>query len=504
METEAQWRGRYLQLAEQAEAEEKKYQKAESELMRLLSRLCVATSGLDVMLDPHLERVRKTVREGSSTKLVSQAQRLGDALLKAQDERTKGDLLGRVLDRSRLPGKQVKAAIRLWRKLAAAPDKASDGELDELAGLLFGRPEAGAEDGRKSGFLGRLLKRSGVANPNELLQEVIASIRWPEGTQAKIGELRAQLEGAETDDAWVEVMRRISDLAAQALARAHQDAEASSVFLAQLSERLGAIDHYMLGDSERRQASRASGVALGEAVSNELGGLSASMQGEQELPALREQVLGVLDRIQHHVTDHLAHESQRSSSAEQEAERLQQQLHELEEETFKLRRQVEESRQLAMRDALTGLPNRRALEARAAEELARRRRFGKPLALVVFDVDDFKQINDVFGHKAGDRALALIARVLTESLRETDFIARYGGEELVALLPGADRDAALKVADLMRKQVEGAGMHSHNKPVRITLSGGVAITADGDDFGQLFERADKAKQQGKNRCVLAD
>ena len=128
METEAQWRDRYLQLAEQAEAEEKKYQKAESELMRLLSRLCVATSGLDVMLDPHLERVRKTVREGSSTKLVSQAQRLGDALLKAQDERTKGDLLDRVLDRSRLPGKQVKAASgygESWRPPPTRPVMAS-------------------------------------------------------------------------------------------------------------------------------------------------------------------------------------------------------------------------------------------------------------------------------------------------------------------------------------------------------------------------------------------
>ena len=323
-----------------------------------------------------------------------------------------------MLDRSRLPGKQVKAASGYGESWRPPPTRPVTASWTSWLDLLFGRPEAGAEDGRKSGFLGRLMKRSGVANPNELLQEVIASIRWPEGTQAKIGELRAQLEGAETDDAWVEVMRRISDLAAQALARAHQDAEASSVFLAQLTERLEAIDHYMLGDSERRQASRASGVALGEAVSNELGGLSASMQGEQELPALREQVLGVLDRIQHHVTDYLAHESQRSSSAEQEAERLQQQLHELEEETFKLRRQVEESRQLAMRDALTGLPNRRALEARAAAELARRRRFGKPLALVVFDVDDFKQINDVFGHKAGDRALALIARVFREPARD--------------------------------------------------------------------------------------
>lgn len=324
----------------------------------------------------------------------------------------------------------------------------------------------------------------------------------------RVSRFSARLREARDDDTWAKVVGELGSLAASALDRAHQDAEASSVFLAQLTERLEAIDNYMAGDSDRREASRASGLKLGQAVSDELGGLSASMEGEQELPALRTQVLDALDRIQRHVSTHLETESRRSDSAEEEAARLKHQLRELEEETFRLRRQVEETRQQAMRDPLTGLPNRRALEARASEELARRRRFGRPLALVVFDVDDFKRINDEFGHKAGDRALVLIGKVLSESLRETDFLARYGGEELVALLPGADRDAALKVADLMRRQVEGAGMHSHNRPVRITLSGGVAVAGDGEDFEKLFERADQAmyqaKQQGKNRCVPAD
>jgi len=507
MDDGGQWRDRYLKIAEQLEAEERRFQEAERELLRLLSRLCVATAGLDSMLDPHLERLRKAVREGANGKLIAQAQRLGDALLKAQDERVNGDLLARVLDRSCLPSAQVKSATRIWRQLAGAPDKSTDRQLDELAAVLFPGSQTEPGSGKKGGLIGRLLQRTETSSPNELLQQVLHSISWPDGMQAPVDDLQAQLASDKPDDAWVEVVRQISGMAASALDRAHQDAEVSSIFLAELTERLEAIDNYMLSDSNRRRASRESGMRLGRAVSDEVGGLSASMQDGQELPGLHKQVLDALDQIQQHVSTHLNDEAQRSVQAEQQATLMQKQLRALEQETSNLRRQVAETREQAMQDALTGLPNRRALEMRASEELARRRRFAEPLALVVFDVDDFKQINDVFGHKAGDKALALIGRVLKESLRETDFIARYGGEELVVLLPGADRDTALKVADLMRKQVEGAGMHSHNKPVRITLSGGVAVAVDGEDFEQLFERADKAmyqaKQQGKNCCAMS-
>ncbi len=503
------WRDRYLRIAEQMDAQEARYQEAERALLRLISRLCVATTGLDALLDPHLKRLRKAAREGSAGKLIEQADALGDALIKAQEDRARGDLLNSLLERSRLSGSQLKAALKLWRRLAEAPDRATDAQLDELADLLFGAAgHKGAEGGRGGGLLGRLLHRPEAGHPNEILREVIASIQWPADLRPRAEALRDKLQPEAPQDAWVEVVRQIGDMAATALTRAHQDAEASSSFLAQLTERLEAIDSYMQGDSERRRASRESGVRLGRAVSDEVGGLSRRMQGEQDLQQLRDQVLGVLDSIQRHVSTHLKSEAERSIQTEQQAGLLQKQLRALEQETFELRRQVEESRQAALRDPLTQLPNRRALEARAAEELARQRRFGTPLALAVFDIDDFKQINDVFGHKAGDRALSLIGKILAESLRETDFIARYGGEEFVALLPGADAESALKVAELMRRQVENAGMHSHNKPVRITFSAGVALARKGEDFEQLFERADQAmyqaKQRGKNRCVLAE
>ena len=297
-------------------------------------------------------------------------------------------------------------------------------------------------------------------------------------------------------------------MAATALDRAQRDIEASSGFLAQLNARLEAIDEYMNRDLLRWHESEDSGRRLGEAVGEVVDDLSVSMHAEQPAVSnLHTQMLGALGRIRAYVSSHLAEQTERASRAERQTADMQEQLRALETETFELRRQVEETRVQAMHDPLTGLPNRRALEARATEELARFRRFGKPLAMLVFDIDDFKQINDLFGHKAGDRALALIGKILTQCLRETDFIARYGGEEFVALLPGADSEAAAKMADLMRRQVEGAGMHSHHKPVAITLSGGVAMASDGEDFTQLFERADKAmyqaKQQGKNRCVMA-
>lgn len=505
MAPESDWRDRYLELADQFETAEQRWQSAERELVRLVARLCIATGGLDNQLDPHLSQLRMAAKSGNSETLIAQAGELGDALLKAQDDRVNGDLVTRLLDRSALPGGRVKAALRLWKELAAAPGRADEARLDELAALLFGEAK-GAGDGG-GGLLGRLLARSGQAHPNRLLREVLGAIHWPSGSEDRVAALRQHLEKNAPDDAWIAVVRQIGDMAARALDRAHQDAEASSRFLAQLTERLEAIDLYMQGDSERRKASRESGLRLGKAVSSEVGGLSASMDEGGALEGLHRQVIDTLDRIQQHVAVHLKAEAKRDLHAEQQSALLKRKLQDLEREAFELRRQVEESRQQAMRDPLTGIPNRRAFEARLDEELARHRRFGTPLALVVYDVDDFKQINDVFGHKAGDRALALIGRILSESLRETDFIARYGGEEFVALLPGADAEAALKVADVMRQQVAQAGMHSNNRPVKITLSGGVAVVGEGESGEQLFERADRAmyqaKQRGKNQCVLA-
>lgn len=509
MADESNWRDRYLVLAEQADKQEQRYLEAERELLRLITRLCVASQGLDSMLDPHLKRLRKAAHEGVGGKLLEQASALGDALVQAQDDRVHAGLIEQVLQHSPLDSGHIKQVLKQWRALAEAPSRASDRQLDELAALLFPHQSAADQGGeRPSGLLGRLLGRGeGARAPNQSLRELIQHLKWPAAVQHRVVDLQARLGANAPDDAWMDVVREISALAVEAFDQVNRDAVAANEFLEQLSERLLAIDSFVAGEGDRRRAARESGARLGRAVSSEVGGLSANLRSSPNMTGLRTQVLGALDNIQRHVAKHLQEEAQRSLSAEQQAGVLQKQLEQLQRETFDLRRQVAESQQRAMSDALTGLPNRRAYEQRAAQEFARWRRFAEPLALVVWDVDNFKQINDVFGHKAGDRALALIARILREGMRETDFIARYGGEEFVMLLTGAEQEDALRVSDMLRDRVANAGMHSHNKPVEITLSGGLAMLGEGDDTDRLFERADKAlyqaKQSGKNRVVSA-
>jgi len=156
-------------------------------------------------------------------------------------------------------------------------------------------------------------------------------------------------------------------------------------------------------------------------------------------------------------------------------------------------------------DDLTKLTNRRAFTQAATTELARSRRSGRPISVVLVDIDDFKQVNDTFGHGTGDEVLRTVADVLRAHFREVDVAARIGGEEFAVLLPETDgagaRDAAERfVAALAAHEFGGA-----TRPRRITASAGVASGTRGS-IAELLERADRAlyraKEHGKNRVAL--
>ena len=157
-------------------------------------------------------------------------------------------------------------------------------------------------------------------------------------------------------------------------------------------------------------------------------------------------------------------------------------------------------------DPLTSVPNRLGYEKRIAQEYARWQRYGSSLSLLLCDIDYFKRINDTYGHKAGDRALMAIAKTINQNLRETDFVARVGGEEFVVLLPETSLEAAKSVAEKLRKGVAACEFVYDGKPVPITMSGGVACFERGDGVEDVYQRADKAlyraKQQGRNRFLM--
>jgi diguanylate cyclase (GGDEF)-like protein len=157
----------------------------------------------------------------------------------------------------------------------------------------------------------------------------------------------------------------------------------------------------------------------------------------------------------------------------------------------------------AQRDALTGLANQGYFWELLEGEVRRAKRYGRPLALVMVDVDRFKAYNDRHGHLAGDKALAALARVLVGASRSHDVIARYGGEEFAVLLPETSREGAVRFAEKMRERIEGTGIGAPlGTPLTVSL-GVATFPADGERPRELVEAADRelyrAKAAGRNR-----
>lgn len=164
----------------------------------------------------------------------------------------------------------------------------------------------------------------------------------------------------------------------------------------------------------------------------------------------------------------------------------------------------------ALTDVLTGLTNRRGLEQRLDQLLAHAERSGEALSLVLFDADHFKAVNDTYGHDVGDIVLATLARRAQETVRTQDVLGRFGGEEFVAVLPGASREAALAAAERLCAHIAEVGLETPRGPIRLTVSAGVATMYPGMELERpaLISAADHAmyaaKRAGGNCVVHAE
>ena len=172
--------------------------------------------------------------------------------------------------------------------------------------------------------------------------------------------------------------------------------------------------------------------------------------------------------------------------------------------SFHLQREYERA---AKTDLLTGVHNRRWMDEMFPRQLARSERSGQSLALLMVDIDRFKRLNDTYGHLIGDVVLKATARRLTETLRPTDFLVRYGGEEFLAMLPGAGREAALTAAERLRTAIERADFAAPEPKtlLKVTVSIGIAVLEPPETMEHLIERADtalyQAKAAGRNAVV---
>ena len=306
---------------------------------------------------------------------------------------------------------------------------------------------------------------------------------------------------------WYELVPVLDDLAVLVLAASNSGQKEFAHYLKQLNERLAAFIGSISETHTGYQESLDSARAFGDELRQQVSGLQSSVQEATDLESLKRTVDSRLEGLLSTVS---AFQEQRDSREQDMVERLQTlvaRVNEMEQEAQSFRDSIEEQRQKALVDPLTGLPNRAAWNERAALEVARWQRYGGELQLAVLDVDLFKRINDNYGHLAGDRVLKIIAQELAKRLRKTDFIARFGGEEFVVLLPATPLEGAEQLLETLRAAIEACPFHFKGERLVITLSGGLTGFASGDSLEQAFERADQAlyqaKGSGRNRIIRA-
>jgi two-component system cell cycle response regulator len=166
---------------------------------------------------------------------------------------------------------------------------------------------------------------------------------------------------------------------------------------------------------------------------------------------------------------------------------------------------------MAYTDALTGVYNRRYMHSHLDRKIMEITEAGKPVSVMMFDIDHFKPINDTYGHAAGDEVLKQLAARVADNVRDFDMVARYGGEEFVVIMPTTPPEAAFMVAERVRNRIAGAPfpIPGQEEPLEVTVSIGVATTTDpAEEAASLVARADaslyEAKRTGRNRSCSAE
>ncbi|VVP54111.1 hypothetical protein PS858_05545 [Pseudomonas fluorescens] len=305
---------------------------------------------------------------------------------------------------------------------------------------------------------------------------------------------------------WYELLPILDDLATLMLAINNSGQHEFEVYLQQLNERLESFQSNLQAASDGHDDNRSAARQMDTQIREQVDGLQSSMQDAADLEDLKhvlenhlEGLLGTMDQ----------HQKQRDEREQEVAVRLKglaERVAHMEQEAQGYREHLEEQRQKALIDPLTGLPNRAAWSERLDHEIQQWQQHGNTLLLAMLDLDHFKRINDNYGHLAGDKVLKIIATVLRKRLRGTDFIARFGGEEFVLLMPATAPAVGAKLLESLRAAIEACPFHFKSEPVTITISMGLTAFKPGEHSDVVLKRADqalyRAKHAGRNRVEL--
>jgi diguanylate cyclase len=440
----ADWKQKYRDSLIEMEAEEARWKQVEQILRRLVGRLCAAGMGVNPQLDDELI-----------------------ALAAANRRNAAADELARLAD-------SLTTTVVAVDATAPVPT------------ITFPATDIHTRLAIKS-----LLERLAARDPKDPAAPALIK----------------ELAGAKNDSALANIVTRAADLVQAHGEQLQRERLQTAEILAEVTKRLDEMAGY-LSDSNHANRSRFEDTqTYSDAVMSHMRELTDEVAGATELGVLQGLVNARLESVAQHVSNFRAQEEFRLLEVNGRAERMRTRITELEREAIDLHSRLDSEKQGARLDPLTGIANRKSFEERFAHEIAQKPRAALPMVMLLWDLDNFKLINDSYGHRAGDRVLQSVASCFMAAVRGNDFVARIGGEEFVMLLSSTKIEQAMLIADQVRSAVEALRFHFRGTPVRVTVSCGLTEVKENDAAEAAFDRADgalyRAKRGGKNLCVAA-
>ena len=561
------WRDKYLDLIERHELLEKSSEASRDQMRRALVMVSLLAEGQSENIDLPLSKLRESIKPQNNNKgLEALLESLQIEVNRFEQQwKLKADLLLDSIQKAAkklllLPcdsqqkkqiiqvRKQAKNALKSWTghasqlqdwtsiiaslPLSEQPESTTTNSSDH--------PENTAED-KPAGFFSRLFQReespaitetidgevavtevktadnhlSQKQSPpqpgydhieqeiSNMLSSLLRQLVIPERFRERLEALKVKLTGKLNWYELVPLLEQVANLVIDALGDGQEEFEQ---FLQSLDHRLETIQR-LVNDASQGQLDRGRARDAFESIlEDEVDEVRSIINSKNDLGELGHSISQHLGLIMTAMQEYRVEEDTRESALTAQLADMQNKLNEMEKLAEVAQQAIEEQRKKAMHDALTGLPNRESYDQRLEQELNRLQRYGNKLSLMVCDIDLFKRINDNYGHLAGDKVLKIIAKSLQVNLRDSDFIARFGGEEFVALMPETSSQEAKAVAEKLRQKIENSPFSFKKEPVQITISFGISEFAKGETADEVFARADKAlyaaKDNGRNQVKI--
>lgn len=341
------------------------------------------------------------------------------------------------------------------------------------------------------------------AELKEELVNMLSLVDFAGSASNGLQNVRQQLIGGISEEQFVLSCVQVVRLIVQGINEERQSAQA---FLQNLNDVLGTVSNSVSRTLKHSAKAHVAQKTLDDRLDAGIKALSNSALHATSLKQLTSEIGQHVEVIVSTLTQKQDLEQRSHQALTAELEAAQTRIVELEEQAESYKTKLVEQKFKSLQDTLTKLPNRAAFEERLELEFKRWQRYQTPLCIAIADIDNFKSINDNYGHIAGDKTLQVIASMLKKSLRGTDFVARFGGEEFVVIFPQTELNAIEDPLEKARKRIQSIPFKFKNNDISITISIGAAGFSADDSIHGVFERADQAlyaaKKAGRNKVVI--